>query len=130
MEKLRDAQGGDFTKQLDSFQKGQDDVESEIERQRAIEKAELERRLKNRRAKARAKKEMGIKEDADAIAGVQQALIDKLREEKGRIKKVIDAETQAAEKETVAEAPVEFELDISKQMEEEKQQLIDLRAHQ
>lgn len=71
MEKLRDAQGGDFAKELDSFQKGQDEVDAEIERQRAIEKAELERRLKNRRAKARAKKEKAVKEEVEQVVEAQ-----------------------------------------------------------
>jgi hypothetical protein len=68
MEKLRDNQSGDFGKELEAFEREQNALEAELERQRQRERDDLERRLKNRRNKAKSKKEIAINDEIEEVA--------------------------------------------------------------
>lgn len=92
MEKLRDAQKGNFGDELDAFQKEQGQLEAEIERQRQRERDDLERRLKNRRNKAKSKKELAIKEEVDDLVQKDKDELDQLKQKADQIKAVIAAD--------------------------------------
>jgi hypothetical protein len=67
-DKLKDAnKSAAFSKVLDEYRGAQDKVDRELDKQREKEMTELQRRLRNRRNKAKSEKELATQEDLKAL---------------------------------------------------------------
>lgn len=67
-DKLKDAnKSAAFSKVLDEYRGAQDKVDREFDKQREKEMTELQRRLRNRRNKAKSEKELATQEDLKAL---------------------------------------------------------------
>ena len=82
-ERLREAkQTADFSKVLDEYQSAQDKIEKDLEKQRAKEAADLQRRLKNRRNKAKSEKELKVQDELRDLEDEKEADLAGLKHQK------------------------------------------------
>lgn len=97
-DKLKEAKkSNDFAKVLEEYQGAQARVDKEMEKQRAKEMAELQRRLKARRTKAKSEKDQLVQEDAKAAEDEQAAELQQLKQTRAQIQSMLSQGTSTEE---------------------------------
>jgi len=97
-ERLREAkQTADFSKVLDEYQSAQDKIEKDLEKQRAKEAADLQRRLKNRRNKAKSEKELKVQDELRDLEDEKEADLAGLKHQKKQIEAILQKDAAPAD---------------------------------
>jgi hypothetical protein len=96
-DKLKEAKkSNDFAAVLDEYQGAQSRVEKELEKQRAKEMSDLQRRLKNRRNKAQSEKELATQAELKALAAQEGEKIERMKQEEAQLVSLIAAQEASA----------------------------------